>query len=427
MSHSDSCQQKPWQQPLQIGPLVRGLAWCLGKAQSWGLNYPDFSEQKLMAAARKKTGLDDFGDQRFLEPLRLRLSYLKNNKRLSPLGRVVAWQVLLKPLVNRLRIQDLLKRHPEIREQQIVQPLFVAAFPRTSTTLLSKLLALDPASRPLLFWEAMQPTPEESHKVGEPDPRMARAEDIIAQLWRMLPALRRIHDIDPLGPEECAGLLANAYIMPVFEEDDVNYRQWIEGLSREQICAAYEEYKLQLQILQWQRGGGHWVLKSPLHLNWLDALLTTFPDACVVQTHRDPKQVLPSICSLDAVMQQAACGKVDCMEVGRHLSSQLAASLRRGMQARLNHPPERVYDVQYADLLRDPAAVLRSIYEHFGYTYSDAMAGRVADYLAANPQHKHGSHQYQLSDFGLSAEDLDRSFGDYCERFQIPLAGQVSQ
>ncbi len=425
MSNSDLYHQKPWQQPLNIGPMVRGFAWCLGRAQSWGLNYPDFSEHKLMAVARKKTGLNDFGDERFLEPLRLRLNYLKSNKRLSPLGRVVAWQVLLKPLLNRLRIQDLLKRHPEIREQRIERPLFVAAFPRTGTTLLSQLLALDPQARPLLFWEAMQPTPEEGLAEGEEDPRMARADSIIERLWRMLPALRKIHDIDPRGPEECAGLLANAYIMPIFEEDDVNYRQWIEGLSSEQICAAYEEYKVQLQILQWQRGGGHWVLKSPLHLNWLDALLTTFPDACVVQTHRDPKQVLPSICSLDAVMQQAACGKVDCVEVGRHLSSQLAASLQRGMQARQNHPRERVLDVQYADLLRDPVAVLRGIYAHFGYNYSDVMAEKIKDYLAANPQHKHGSHQYQLSDFGLSTEDLDRIFGDYCERFQIPLSGQL--
>ncbi|WP_269620181.1 sulfotransferase family protein [Zhongshania sp. BJYM1] len=425
MSHTEIAEKKPWQEGISLGLVVRALAWCLGKAQAIGLNYPNFSEQKLMAAACKKTGLHDFGDERFLVPLRLRLNYLKHNKRLSPIGRVVAWQVLLKPLVNRLRINDLLKRHPEIREQRIERPLFVAAFPRTGTTLLSQLLALDPNSRPLLFWEAMQPTPDENHVAGEDDPRIAQADGIVGNLRRMLPALRKIHDIDPRGPEECAGLLANAYIMPIFEEDDVNYRQWIQGLSRGQVCAAYEEYKVQLQILQWQRGGGHWVLKSPLHLNWLDALLTTFPDACVVQTHRDPKQVLPSICSLDAVMQKAACGQVDCAEVGRHLSSQLATSLKRGMEARLRHPKDQVFDVQYADLLSDPEAVVRRIYDHFGYPYSDVMAGKIADYLAANPQHKHGSHQYQLSDFGLTAEGVDHTFGDYCERFQIPLLAQV--
>jgi hypothetical protein len=422
MSRSEFSQEKPWQQALNIGILGRALVWCLGKAQAWGLNYPDFSEEKLLAAARKKTGLDDFGNDRFLEPFRLRLEHSKHNQRLSPLGRVVAWQVLLVPLVNRLRIQDMLKRHPEIREQRIERPLFVTAFPRTGTTLLSQLLAQDPNARPLLFWEAMQPTPDESHAPGHADPRMARADTVIGRMRRMIPAIRKIHDIDPRGPDECAGLLANAYITPNFEENDINYRRWIEGLSTEQVCAAYEEYKEQLQILQWQRGGGHWVLKSPLHLNWLDALLTTFPDACVVQTHRDPKQVLPSICSLVAVMQDAACDKVDCIEVGRHLSSQLSHSLQRGMQARLRHSPARVFDVQYADLLSDPEAVVRNIYAHFGYGYSDVMAGKISDYLAANPQHKHGSHKYQLSDFGLTGEGVDRSFVDYCERFQIPLA-----
>lgn len=425
MSHSEFASKKPWHDGPNLSLWIRVLAWSLGKAQALGINYPKFSEQKLMAAARKKTGLHDFGDERFLEPLRLRLEYLKHNKRLSALGRVVAWQVMLKPLINRLRIQDLLKRHPEIREQRIERPLFVTAFPRTGTTLLSQLLALDPNARPLLFWESMQPTPDENHKDGEPDPRIARADALVGGLRRMLPALRKIHDVDPRGPEECAGLLANAYILPIFEEDNVNYRRWIEGLSKEQICAAYEEYKVQLQILQWQRGGGHWVLKSPLHLNWLDALLSTFPDASVVQTHRDPKQVLPSICSLDAVMQKAACDTVDCIEVGRHLSSQLATSLKRGMEARLRHPGDQVFDVQYADLLSDPEAVVRRIYDHFGYPYSDEMADRIANYLTANPQHKHGSHQYQLSDFGLTAEGVDRVFGDYCERFQIPLAVQV--
>ncbi|MBW2940822.1 sulfotransferase family protein [Zhongshania aquimaris] len=411
--------RKPWQEKPNLSMGVRALAWLLGKAQALGLNYPDFSEDKLMAAARKKTGLNDFGDPRFLEPLRLRLDYLKRNQRFSPLGRVVAWQILLKPLVNRLRIQDLVNRHPEIREQRIVRPLFIAAFPRTGTTILSQLLALDPDARPLLFWESMQPTPDPDHVVGKADPRIARAVGIVDQLRRMLPALRKIHDVDPLGPEECAGLLANAYILPIFEEDNHAYRAWIEGLSTEQVCVAYEEYKLQLQILQWQRGGGHWVLKSPLHLNWLDALLTTFPDACVVQTHRDPKQVLPSICSLDAVMQQAACGMVDCLEVGRHLSSQLAASLQRGMRARLRHSAERVFDVQYTDMLADPAAVVRAIYHHFGYAYSDIMASNIANYMAANPQHKHGAHQYQLADFGLQADEVDLRFAEYCKQFQI--------
>lgn len=423
MNQSKSTK-KPWEEGPSFGLWIHIAKWCLGKAQALGLNYPNFSEQALMAAARKKTGLDDFGDPRFLEPFRLRLAYFKDNQRFSPLGKVAAWQILLKPLINRLRIQDLLKRHPEIREQRIERPLFVTAFPRTGTTLLSQLLALDPAARPLLFWETMQPTPDEGIVEGEPDPRIPRAKAVVEQLRGLMPALRKIHDIDPTGPEECAGLLANAYILPIFEEDNDKYKQWIDSLSTEQVCAAYEEYKEQLQILQWQRGGGHWVLKSPFHLNWLDALLTTFPDACVVQTHRDPKQVLPSICSLDAVMQQAACDTVDCAAVGRHLNSQLAISLQRGMAARLNHPAERVFDVQYADLLTDPVAVIRRIYSHFGYSYSDVMAEKIAEYLATNPQNKHGSHKYQLADFGLAAEDVDRSFGDYCQRFQIPLAVQ---
>jgi hypothetical protein len=413
---------KPWEEGLKLGPVVRALAWGLGRAQALGLKYPDFSEEKLLATARKKTGLDDFGDDRFLAPLRLRLAYVRNNQRLSPLGRVVAQKAMLKPLMNRLRIQDLLKRHPEIREQKIERPLFVVAFPRTGTTLLNQLLSQDPAGRPLMFWETMDPIPRGEVGARDQDPRIPEAVRMVDKMRSMLPAMRKIHDIDPEGPEECAGLLATAFILPNFEEDHLAYRDWMASLSHEEVCAAYEEYKTQLQVLQWQYGGGHWVLKSPLHLNWLDALLTVFPDACVVQTHRDPKQVLPSICSLDAVLQQAACGEVDCEMVGRHLSSQLAAALQAGMAARDRHPSERVFDVQYADLVRDPVKVVRDIYAHFGYDFSAELERRLRDYLERSPQHKHGSHQYSLADFGLTAEAIDRDFAEYCQRFQIPLS-----
>ncbi len=411
---------KPWQQKPNINLPIRAAVALLKLGQAMGWYYPSFSQDKLLAKARKKTGLEDFGDPRFLEPLALRLAYLNRTRRFTPLGRVVAGNILLKPLINRLRLQDLLKRHPEIKEQKIQKPLFVVAFPRTGTTLLSQLLALDPVARPLLFWETVDPLPRGENIPRDQDPRISDAVNNVEQMRKLLPAMRKIHDIDPRGPEECAGLLANAFILPNFEEDHLAYKEWVEGLSHAQICAAYEEYKTQLQVLQWQHGGGHWVLKSPLHLNWLDALLSVFPDACVVQTHRDPKQVLPSICSLDAVMQNAACGEVDCHAVGRHLSAQLGRALNAGMAAREKHAPERVFDVQYTELVRDPVAVINAIYRHFDYPFTAVFEQKIHDYMQQNPQHKHGSHNYSLDDFGLSAEQIDLDFAGYRQRFQIP-------
>ena len=189
------------------------------------------------------------------------------------------------------------------------------------------------------------------------------------------------------------------------------------------VCAAYEEYKLQLQILQWQRGGGHWVLKSPLHLNWLDALLTTFPDACVVQTHRDPMRVMASLSSLACLLHSAFSDHIDARKTAavevEHYAEMLETSMQQRAAIETNEGAARFFDVQFEDILGRPLEVIEQLYDHFGFEWSDDTRDRMHRYLQTRPRDKHGTHKYTLEEFGLSTEQHGPLFADYCKRFGI--------
>lgn len=423
-SGRSDAREATWREPLRMPWTVRAACWALDGLSKLGTGIQSFEVDDLMRTASKKTGgLTDFGDDRFVEALARRVRYQENRVDLTPVGRTVSHRLMLGPLMNRLRIRELMKRHPEIRDERIVRPLYVVALPRTGTSLLFNLLAQDPAARPLLFWESANPVPEDCSKPRGPreeDPRVAESVFKVERALRFAPALKKVHRSDPRGPEECVGLLANAYLLAMADDQDDETRAWLESFDEGYIRAAYEEYHEQLQILQWQHAGGHWLLKSPLHLYGLSILMDVIPDACVVQTHRDPARSLPSLCSLAATAARPICETVDPEGVGRAIRKNVRLWLDRGMAAREKHDASRFSDVHYAELLEDPIPVVRRIYGQFGYAYTDEFEARMMRFIADNPQHKHGEHVYSAEEFGLDPEELSREFSGYRERFGIP-------
>jgi hypothetical protein len=380
------------------------------------------SMDDILAAARRRTGLTDWGDERFLEPMRVLLASLEDEARLNPLGRLFMRLNLRHFVGNRLLVRQYLKDHPEALDKPVTRPLFVVGLPRTGTTLLHNLLCQDPTRRAPLFWELLQPAPAP----GRRDRRPPVARRLVHFLDRWgAPQLRTVHTLHADGPEECTCLLFNTFVNPAFFlfGDVSGYIDWLRGRGRELLPWAYEEYRTYLQVLQCQGRRAAWVLKSPVHAFALDALLQVFPDACVVQTHRDMNEVLPSACSLFAIMQGLYSDDVDARRLGPAVAESLRMHLDSYTERARDLDSTRVLDVAYRALLADPTGTVRGIYRHFNLDESEAMEQGMRRWLAENPANKHGVHRYDLEQFGLSRQQVERLFGPYQEQFIKPAAG----
>jgi hypothetical protein len=386
-----------------------------------GLPLVSFDERGLLDAARRATGLDDLGDDEFRGPLQMVLQGLETEARLTLVGRIAARQDVIGLLANRLRLEEDGKRHPEIGVQEVPHPLFIVGLPRTGSTLLHHLLAQDPGSRVAQAWEVMFPSPPPEAGSYETDPRIAKAARQLAWFDALTPEFKAIH---PLGAQlalECIAIMSPTFLSPRFHTTYhvPTYQEWLE---RQDLRPAYRFHRRFLQQLQWRAPARRWVLKAPSHLFAFDALLETYPDARIVQTHRDPVTVLASVASLTAVLQRAFTDEIDPLEIGQEVSRRWTNGLDRAMQLRRSGrvPAERFVDVHYHELVRDPLAVVRRIYAHFEIPLTEAAEAPMRRFLAENPKDKHGAHRYSARSFGFEADDLARRFKAYREYYGVP-------
>jgi hypothetical protein len=181
----------------------------------------------------------------------------------------------------------------------------------------------------------------------------------------------------------------------------------------------YASHRRQLQYLQWRCPAERWVLKSPAHLWFLDALLAVYPDACIVQTHRDPVKVLPSVASLVCGWRSLYEGDVDARAIGRWQVELYAGMLESCLRERPRHDPRQFFDLHFREVLADPLAAVRRIYAHFGFDWSDAAERSLRDWHAVHPQGKHGEHRYSAEQFGLVPAEVAERFARYSEHFGV--------
>jgi hypothetical protein len=295
----------------------------------------------------------------------------------------------------------------------------VVGLPRTGSTLLHHLLAEDPASRSAKAWEIMYPSPPPERDRYESDRRIAKAARALRQFDRMTPDFKTIHPLGARFPLECIAFTAGSFLSRRFP---TMYRLpgYDEWLRRQDMRPAYEFHKRFLQQLQWRTPGQRWVLKSPSHLLALDALFQTYPDAVIVQTHRDPLTVLASVTSLTVTLQGTFCDRLDPVAIGREMSELWADAFEQAVQVRERiATPERFLDVHYHELVADPIATVRRIYARFDMTLTEEAEGRMRQFLARNPKDKHGVHRYSLAAFGLDPDHVAQRYKAYCERFGI--------
>ncbi len=391
-----------------------------------GLRPVSLSEADLLAAARRATGLDDFGAGDFREPLRRLARALESEAELTLLGRVVARRDLGGLLANRLRLQADRKRFPEIAAEPVAAPIFITGLPRTGSTLLHHLLGQDPGTRVSQAWEVMYPSPPPARATYATDRRIGQATSELRWIDWLAPHFKAIHPVGAQLPLECIAIMSASfrsirfpvmYCVP-------SYEAWLEG---EDMRPAYAFHRSVLQHLQWQAPGERWILKAPAHLFAFDALLATYPDARIVQTHRDPVTVVASLASMSAALQRAFTDRVEPRGIGREAVRLWTNGLERSVELRRSGhlAAERVVDVHYAELTRDPIAVVRRIYARFDMPLNALAEMRMRQFLADNPKAKHGPHRYALESYGLDAEDLARCCKGYCEYFGVPFEARA--
>jgi hypothetical protein len=374
----------------------------------------------LEAAAVEQTGLTDFGDPWFEEPLEVLCRALREEAGLSAPGIVTTWFMLSGVLKNRLLIEDLLHRHPEIGEVPVARPIVICGLPRTGTTHLHNLMSADPALRHLPYWESLEPVlaASEQSALGEPDPRRARTEQALAMVNDAMPLFVRMHEMTVDHAHEEIQLLAIAGSTMLFETTAPmpSWRDWY--LSTDQT-PAYSYLRSILQVLQWLRGPQRWVLKSPQHLEQFGPLQRTFPDATFVVTHRDPVSVTASMCTMLAYGGRMAVERVDPHWYGRYWSERLERMLAACVRDRGLLPAGQSVDVRFAEFMADDISMVRRIYGLADQPFTAVTDAAMTAFIEEHPRGRHGRVDYDLGDFGLDGAERRDALGFYTERFEV--------
>ena len=380
-----------------------------------------FDEDRLLRSATRIAGSEDFGAEPFLEPLRAMLDALRGAPH-NDMGAMILRGSLLRSLSQRLRAQRWWTEHPEILDEPIMAPIVVVGMMRSGTTILQRILASDPRICCAYGWEVGEPAPRPGWDPRAADPRVADAETREQQVRQFAPELFAIHPTYVHEAEEEIVFLADAFLSHIPEAscDIRDYRSWLDGRS---FSPAYQWLRRMLQLLQWQkRRRGEpvrpFVLKTPSHLGYLDALLAEFPDAHIVHTYRDPVAVIPSGASLNATLWGMYGDHVDPHEVGRQWLDRMGWSCDRAMLSRTHIPSDRITDVHFTDSIEDPLGTAQRILGAVGLEVTEDSVASMEGWLAQDAKRQElPTHRYTAADFGLDPDQIRERFADYCRLF----------
>jgi hypothetical protein len=380
-----------------------------------------FSEPVLLEAARRQTGLSDFGSPDFRERLRVQLRSIEEDRELGALGRLGVFSNLVRYLGNRLRFEDLLRRHPEILEVEIERPIVVVGLPRSGTTHLVNLIAADSRLRSLPYWESMEPVPARREGPGRDgrDPRFARCRASYEQMVAQMPLIVAMHDMHPEHIHEEIELQELDFATYLLEWL-CRAPRWRDHYLALDAKPHYAYLRRVLQALTWMRGPRRWVLKSPQHLEQLVPLQDAFPDATVAITHRDPVSVIRSAITMLAYGDRMRRTRVDLAGLAEYWIDRVERLLRACVRDRAKVPAERSIDVPFHEFMADEVGTLERIYARAGLALTDEARAQLDAYRAQNPRGKLGQVVYDLrADFGIDPAELRRRFAFYFERFPV--------
>ena len=396
---------------------------------------------RLLDDARRRTGLDDFGEGDISTPLEMLIDSIHTEANLHPLGYLITRARILGVLANRLISQYWFSRHPQILEQEVDPPIVITGLQRTGTTLLQRMFAADPAIRSVASWEALNPAPPlprrrdrrsttENHDgrrsmatLGD-DPRVRFARRSQRALRLLAPEFFIIHPVEHDGAEEEILLLDSSLISTVPEALMYvpSFSRWVEQQDQ---SPAYRRLVMMMKLLQWQERRSNWILKSPHHLEWPDYLSSHLPHARVVMMHRDPVVATSSFFSMVWHGNRLLSDSTSPEPLARHWFRKTRRMIDRFLAFRDGsrsdgHDSLPVVDVSYYELVSDPIGTTRRIYDRFDLPFATDSETRLRGFLRHHRRDQYGVHRYHLESFGISRRESEEAFGAYRERFRIP-------
>lgn len=377
---------------------------------------PDALERTALEQA---TGLKNFGDPTYRKGLEVLCDSLNKEANLSDFGRGLLEHKIVELLVNRLRIEEFFRLHPEIENEKIGAPVVVVGLPRTGTTLLQRVLSCDPNLYSMHWWESRYPVPFPGEDIKNPIERMERARGEVKVMVDAMPKLMAIHPMDADQADEEVMLMEHSFMSSFNAYANVpSYMKWLHSSDE---TPAYDYLKRVLKFLQWQqrqRGitATRWVLKAPHHLLRMKLLLKEFPGAQIIQTHRDPVDTIPSIASMIHTLWCIYGSNPDASAAGHEWNDLMARAFHHTMEVRAtNNKP--FLDVRFIDTVKKPFEVVDAIYAHTGMTLSAAGKQAMEVWMENNRRDTRAAHDYNPTEFGLSEEQLKRDFADYRKKY----------
>ena len=398
----------------------------LNEIQRMGREYgesvhTELSVDAVCAAAVAQTELDDFGAEDFRERLGVQLDEMNADPERTGLGRMLMFGDCVRYASNRLRIHELLKRHPEIREIPIEKPVIVIGLPRSGTTNLVNLLASDSRFRSMPLWESYQPVPDPRESVGEDgvDPRWTRCQGMWESMQVGAPFVAAMHPMEPDHVHEEIELMT-----PDFSSYNLEWvaraPKWRDYYLSHDQTPHYEYAKSVLQIMQWYRPRERWVLKSPQHLEQIGPLMSTFPDASIVVTHRDPIAVVQSTITMVTYGARTAYKTPEPEWYRDYWVDRIGRLLDTSMRDRHLLPEDRTTDVYFHEYMADEMGTLQRIYDAAGIDFTETARSEVAAYQDAHPRGKEGRVVYDLRrDFSAEPAQLRARYAEYMKSYPV--------
>jgi hypothetical protein len=375
---------------------------------------------QLIEAAQKKTGFERFDSESYREGLDILVADLNQE---GAGGRFFQRNQndITNALAVRLKTTDYLDKRPELLKRPIEKPVFVFGAPRTGTTLISNLFATDPARRSALTWEIDDPVPPPTTATLYNDPRALARLEQEKQMLAAMPEMGKYYRNSAIYPNECMFFMISDFKGLAWEGRGKlkNYRDWLFSTD---LTSTYTYHKRFLQLLQ-ADAPGVWNLKMPSHGLWLETLLKTYPDARLVWMHRDPIALTGSFCSLMTLSNRGSTDKDNSAWIAENYPWQAVEHLDRIMNSRAKIGHDRIIDVQYADLMREPVKAMRKLYADLGDEFTPAVQAGMQAWLDDNPQEKFGKHEYKLAQFGLTVKGVRGMFERYLSEYDVEPEG----
>lgn len=377
--------------------------------------------QPFIDEASRTSDLEDFGGRSFEAGLNALINSLNTDLDLQEGTASYFQQVIYQLLVNRLKVIQLIKDHPDILDEKIEAPVFIVGLPRSGTTITQTLMALDPMSRYLRNYEtagALYPPPGLMPQT--PDPRIQVFHEAMEGILALNPELRGINGINfmALGTAECQNLMAHEFVHAGWSAGSslFGYGDWVSECD---MAPAYQWHKRLLQVLQWRLPNEHWVLKAPIHLFGLDSLLEIYPDARIVFTHRNPFEAMVSGVSMVVHWTRCTTGQVNIPAIAQWYPALWAKGLERALAVRKRLKPDRLVDLYHGDICQEAVSTIETVYDFFGLSFNQAARKRMQVWLRDNPRSKFGRHTCDANQLGLEIDRENARFAFYLNQFDV--------